>query len=330
MPALSEPIKQGAKYITLQPFALVHGRNNALYLGSLLLLIGPKNLLQPQLGKHLLHLVNPRRVLLPVPLQQTLSLRVVCPRQGLNDEPSTLVVLDIRPVFARDGIVPKHVDIVVVYLEILAQGHGKFARLPQIFGRGEPSVLQGQCDGAGNAVRRLVLDNGPVLLHGEVCNVGLPGGSEIAQLTQLGVEAVVDEEVDHVGVRRVLAEEGLEEEEDDGLEYARVVDGHQADLRLPIPAGLAAPGCRVVHYVVKDQVVRAQHLYQPCENGELLRLFLAHFIFGKLLADVESGQSAMQLAGPDVCGKALRSAVVLVKKHEPFHYVRATLGALPG
>ena len=193
----------------LQPLAFVHLGDHGPDRRHLLLFKLLVQLLDLQLGEDGL---APRflvRVLPAVVLVQDAALHGGGALEGLVDDPRALVVLDVRADFAQGLGRREDVEVVVLGLEVLAEGNEDVLRLPEVGRGGEPEVVQGEGDREVEAVvGGLVDDDEAELVEGEVGQVDpiLRGGDEVALLADLRLEAGFVEELEEVEVGRVRPE----------------------------------------------------------------------------------------------------------------------------
>lgn len=186
------------------------------------------------------------------------------------DQPAALVVLDVGADLPDRFGTPVRVEVVVLRLEVLAQGDEDVARLAEVRRRGELEVVEGKRDGeVEGVIRRFVGDDEVELLHAEVPQVDfvLRRREQIAQLPKLRLERRRVEELEEVGIGGMRAEMRFEQAVDAGFEEEAVVDGDGADAGLLVPAGLAAAGVGGVHYVIGDEEEGLEELGEPAEGG---------------------------------------------------------------
>lgn len=155
--------------------------------------------------------------------------------QSLVDQPRALVVLDIRTDLADRRGVTVAVQVIILDLEVLAQGQENGLGLLE---RGlvlDTGHVHRQRHGeVERVVGGLVDDNERVLLDRELgqIHIVLGGGDQIQELTQLGLVGRLVEELDQVDVVGVLLEVLLQEEVDRGLEDESIVNGNVTDALL--------------------------------------------------------------------------------------------------
>lgn len=297
------------KDLLLQALGLVHGGDLGPQLSNGLLLVVLVDLVELQLVKDGLDLGLKLAVLASVGFVQHLALLGRAPLQGLVDQPRALVVLDIGADLANDGRVAVGVEVVVLYLEVLAQRDEDVVRLAQVVGGRKLKVVQRQRDGQVEAVvGRLVGHDEHVLVHGEVVQVDvvLGRGDQVAQLAQLRLPGDLVEQLHEVNVGRVRAELLLQDVVDRGLEHEGVVDRNHAHSLLPVPAGLTTARDRAVHDVVRDQEEGLQELRQPAQGGKVFELLLVQGPLEERKAGVRDGEAAVELAAGGVGVEGLK------------------------
>lgn len=275
--ALVDLGKEGLKHGLLEALALVNVGDAGADLADNLLLVVEVALLELEVVVELLDNLFLLVVLAAVVLLEDLALLGGGDGEGLVDEPRALVVLDVGTNFANVLRETEVVEVIVLDLEVLAQGDEDVLGLLQVLGGGEVELVEGQGDGeVEGVVGGLVNDDEAVLFHGKVVEVDLVlrGGEQVAQLAKLGLEGGLVEELDEVDVGGVGAEVLLEEGVDGGLEHEGVVDGDHADTLLAVPAGLATAGDARVHDVVRDEEEGLEELGHPAEGGRLEVLLL--------------------------------------------------------
>lgn len=216
-------------------------------------------------------------ILLAVVLLEDLALFGGGNLESLVDEPRALVILDIGTDLANVLGKTKVVEVVILDLEVFAEGDEDILGLLEVLGGGKVELVECKSDGeVEGVVSGLVDDNELVLLHGEVVKVDLVlrGGQQVAELAHLGLEGSLMEELKKVNIGRVGAEELLEESVDDGLEHESIVDGDHTNTILAVPAGLATAGDAAVHNVVGDEEEGLEELSHPAKSGRSKVLFL--------------------------------------------------------
>ena len=114
--------------------------------------------------------------------------------------------MDVGADFAQGGGVRVRVQVVVLDLEVLAQGDEDVAALGEVGRGGELEEVQGEGDGEVEAVEGgFVGDDEGVFGGAEVVEVDVVfgGGEQVALLADFGLEGGFVEEVDEGGVGRV-------------------------------------------------------------------------------------------------------------------------------
>lgn len=186
------------------------------------------------------------------------------------DDPAALVVLDVGADFADDLGGAVGVEVVVLDLEVFAEGDEDVVGLFEIVGRGEGEVVEGEGDGeVEGVVGGFVDDDEAVFLGAELREVDVVfrRGEQVAQLADFGLEGGGVEEFEELGVVGVGVEVLFKEDVDGGFEHEGVVDGDHAHFRELVPAGLAAAGLRRVHDVVRDEEEGLEEFGEPAEGG---------------------------------------------------------------
>ena len=217
--------------------------------------------------------------------------------QSLVDQPRALVVLDIGSNLANEGRVTVRIQVVVLDLEVLAQGNENVMGLAEVVGGSELEVVKCQRNGeVETVVGSLVGHNEHVLVHREVVQVHLVlrGRDQIALLTQLRLPGNLVEQFQKVHVRWVRTEVLLQDHIDSGLEHESVVDGNQSHPIMAVPAGLATTSDRSVHHVVTNQEKRLQKLCEPSQRTEMLELLVVEGLESQ--ARVRDGETTVQLS----------------------------------
>lgn len=275
--SLVDLVEEHLKHALLQALTLVNPFNHGANLAGPLLLKRLIALLELHVVVQLLDDRLLGVVFLAVVVLENLALLGGGNLQRLVDQPRALVVLDVGADLANMLGQPKVVEVVVLDLEVLAEGDENVLSLLEVLGRGEVELVQGQGNGqVEGVVGGLVDDDELVLCHGEVVKVDLVlwGGEQVAQLAHFGLEGGLVEELDNVDVGRVAAEVFPEEHVDARLEDEGVVDGDHADALLAVPAGLAATGDAPIHHVVRYEEEGLQELGHPAQCGGLEVLLL--------------------------------------------------------
>ena len=271
-PSLLPPInlpQESFEHAPLQAFALIHLLDQLPNLPHNILLVIQIHLFQIQLLKQLFNPLLLSRILTPVAFIQHLSLLRARLLQRLVDNPRALVVLDVcadLPNRLRRAIC---VEVVVLDLEVFAEGDEYVFAGFEIGGGGELEVVEGEGDGeVEGVVSRLVDDNEAVFFRGEIVEVDVifGRGEEVAELADLGLEGGGVEELDHVRVARMAPEVFLQEHVYRHFEHEGVVDRNHAYPGLTVPARLAAAGYRRVHHVVGDEEECLQEFGEPAEG----------------------------------------------------------------
>ena len=283
--ALVDLAEEGLKDLLLEALALVYLCDALADLADHLLLVLLVALLELEVVVQLLDDGLLGLVLAAVVLLEDLALLGRDDGERLVDEPRALVVHDVGADLADVLGQAKVVEVVVLDLEVLAQGDQDLLGLLEVLGRRDVELVQRQGDGqVEGVVGRLVDDDEAVLVHGEVVEVDhvLGRGEQVAQLAVLGLGRRLVEELEQVDVARVVAEVLFEEHVDGALEQEGVVDGHHADAVLAVPARLAAARDAAVHDVVRDEEEGLEELRHPAERGRLEVL-----VRGELLSEQE-------------------------------------------
>lgn len=271
----------------LEALALINLVDHVLELAGTLLLKLLVQLLELQVVVELLDDLFLGVVLLAVVVLEDLALLGGDDLEGLVDEPGALVVLDVGADLANVLGQAEVVEVVVLDLEVLAEGDEDVLCGLEVLWGGDVEVVEGEGDGEVEGVEGgLVDDDEGVLFEGEVVEVDavLGGGEEVAELAELGLEGRLVEELDELDVAGVVAEELLEDHVDARLEDEGVVDGDHADSFLAVPAGLAAAGDAAVHDVVGDEEEGLEELRHPAEGGRL-----EVFVLGQGAAEDDRG-----------------------------------------
>ncbi len=269
LPPVNLP-QESFKHALLQPLALVQILNQLFNLAHDILLVVQIDLFQLQLLKHSLDPPLLCRILAPVALVQHPPLLRARLLERLVDDPGALVVLDVGADLANGLGGAVGVEVVVLHLEVFAEGDEDGLGGLEVGGGGELEVVEGEGDGeVEGVVGGFVDDDEAVLLRGEVgeVDVVLGGREEVAELADFGLEGGGVEELEHVDVGGVGAEVLLQEDVDGHFEHEGVVDGDHADARVAVPAGLAAAGDGGVHHVVGDEEEGLEELGEPAEGG---------------------------------------------------------------
>lgn len=270
--SLVDLAQEHLKHLLLEALALVNLVDQLHELAGTLLLECLVSLLQLHVVVKLLDDLLLGIVLLAVVLLEDLALLGGGKLQGLVDQPGALVVLDVGADLANVLGQAKVVEVVVLDLEVLAEGDEDVLCGLQVLGGGNVQHVERQGDGeVEGVVGGLVDDDEAVLFHGEVVEVDdvLGRGEQVAELAELGLERALVEELDELDVAGVVAEVLLEDDVDAGLEQERVVDGDHADALLAVPTGLAAARDAAVHDVVGDEEEGLEELRHPAQRGSL-------------------------------------------------------------
>lgn len=258
------------KHPFLQPLTLIHLLNHPSDPPHHILLIRQIHLLELQLLEDLLHLRFHFFILAPVALVQHLALLRVSALEGLVDDPAALIVLDVGADLADDLRGAVGVEVVVLDLEVFAEGDEDAVGLLEVGRGGEGEVVEGEGDGEVEGVVGCFVDDDEAVLFGaelREIDVVLRGGEEIAELADFGLEGGGVEEFEELGVVGVGVEVLFEQDVDGGFEHEGVVDGDHADFRELVPAGLAAAGLGRVHDVVRDEEEGLEEFGEPAEGS---------------------------------------------------------------
>ncbi|CRK13306.1 hypothetical protein BN1708_010754 [Verticillium longisporum] len=200
--------EEGVKDRLLEALALVNVVNHVADLAGALLLKDLVALLELEVIVQLLDDGLLGLVLLAVVVLENLALLGGGDLQGLVDEPAALVVHNVGADLANVLGQAKVVEVVVLDLEVLAEGDEDGLGLLEVVGRGNVEAVQGEGDGqVERVVGRLVDDDEAVLVHGEVVEVDLVlgGREQVAELAHLRLKGDVVEELDEVDVGRRIA-----------------------------------------------------------------------------------------------------------------------------
>ena len=266
------------KHAPLQSSTLIHIPDHFLDPPHNILLVIQVHLLQFQLLEHFLDPSLLLRVLASVAFVQHVPLLRTRQLQRLVDEPRAFVVLDVGADFPNRLRGAVGVEVVVLDLEVFAEGDEDVFALLEVFRGGELEVVEGEGDGeVEGVVGCFVDDDEAVFFGGEVVEVDVVFGrrEQVTELADLRLEGGGVEEVDDVGVVGVGAEVFLQEDVDGHFEHEGVVDGDHAHALLAVPARLAPARYGRVHDVVRDQEEGLEQLGEPAEGGgeEVFRLF---------------------------------------------------------
>lgn len=301
-------LQETLKHIPLQPLTLIHLCDHRPDPAHDILLVVQIHLLELQLLEDALDFGLHILVLAAVAVVEQFPLLGVRALEGLVDDPAALVVHDIGADLADDLGGAVSVEVVVLDLEVLAQGDEDVVGLLEVPRRGEGEVVQGEGDGEVEAiVRGLVDDDEAVFLGGELrqVDVVLWSRQQVAELADFRLEGGGVEDLEEAGVGRVGAEVLGEEDVDGGFEHEGVVDGDHADFGELVPARLAAAGLGAVHDVVGDEEEGLQELGEPAEGGGVEELFFGEGPREEDGGGVDDGHAAVAFAAHGVVVEGL-------------------------
>lgn len=301
--ALVDLAQERLEDLLLQTRGLVNGSNLGADLPDSLLLVLLVDILNVELFVESLDLGLLLSVLAAVSRVEHLALLRVAALKGLVDHPRALVVLDIGSDLANEGRVTIGIEVVILHLEVLAQGDEDVVGLLEVAGGRELKVVEGQSNGEVEAVvRGFIGDDEHILFQGEVVEVDLVfgGGDQVAQLAQFGLPGDLVEQLEEIDVGGVRAEVLLQDDIDSGLEHEGVVDGNHAHSVVAVPAGLTTTGDGAIHHVIADQEESLKQLGEPAQSAEVFELFIVERLLQESQTGVGDGETTVELSTGDV------------------------------